>query len=505
MKLAEVEDRLANYGAGGYYLLEAFVLQILRLEAESHGQSFQTSERAPNSPIDAFAPEGLGAILYPVSIEFVTVLAPKKLDSVLRSYLSYRRSDDEGLLIVALRQLASSSEYVQSIKNKLGAQLSIWGAEDVDRLIEKHQAAANDLFDKLFSVRLKMAVSRSPEDWKSKRDEIISDVAEHYRNGRFSLLLGAGVSSSAGLPDWDTLLNSLFVSMLTNDDLKDKGTPSEQIASIVKRLREMDGPSALMLARYIRKGLSAGSSEERSKFIRAVTVQLYSLRNRRYSLSSPLIKQIASLCTPTRTGAKVKSVITYNFDDLIERELEERGLLFKSIFEEVELASAEEIPVYHVHGFLPEDRAKYSGLDRSTLVFSEEGYHQIYGEAYHWSNLVQLASLKETSCLMVGLSLTDPNLRRLLEISSKSVDRPKHFAFLRRLDFEKFIKDDGRSAIRAPHNVSKRFLDRHHSLNEEVMRELGVIAIWYEEYEEIPAILERVKRGAFMVPLVNGV
>lgn len=250
-----------------------------------------------------------------------------------------------------------------------------------------------------------------------------------------------------------------------------------------------------MLARYIRKGLSAGSEKEQKEFIQAVTTRLYSLRNKQYSLSSPLIKEIASLCTPTRTGAKVRSVITYNFDDLMERELEARNLSIRSIFEEVELAAPEELPIYHVHGFLPENRTNYSNLDRTTLVFSEEGYHQIYSEAYHWSNLVQLASLKETTCLMVGLSLTDPNLRRLLEIAAKSTDRPKHFAFLPRVSLEKFTKDDGKNVVRAPTGVSKRFLDRHHSLNEEVMRELGVNVIWYESYDEIPKILHSIGKG----------
>lgn len=250
-----------------------------------------------------------------------------------------------------------------------------------------------------------------------------------------------------------------------------------------------------MLARYLRRGLSAGSGSEQSEFIRSVTEQLYGLRNQRFSLSSPLIRAIASLCTPSRTGAKIKSVLTYNFDDLLERELENRQLAFRSIFEEIDLASPEELPVYHVHGFLPEDRDKYPNIEKATLVFSEEGYHKIYGDAYHWSNLIQLNSLKENACLMVGLSLTDPNIRRLLEISSKSIDKPKHFAFLRRVDYESFSKEKGKPIVRAPGSLVRTFLDRHHSLNEEVMKELGVNIIWYEDYEDIPKLLADIGKG----------
>ncbi|MDO8272710.1 MAG: SIR2 family protein [Gammaproteobacteria bacterium] len=495
MNLSSLEERLADYGSQGYYLLEAFVLQLLKLEARSNGQTILTEERSPNSPMDAFAPKGIGSIKRPLSIEVTRTLSPKKLEMTLRAHSNYRRNEDEGLLIVALRQMAKESNYVQRVTEKAADHLYIWGESELQQLIDKHQDAANDLANKLFSLRLQMAVSRSPEDWKAKRDQVVLEVSETYRSGRFSLLLGAGVSSSAGLPDWDTLLNSLFVSMLTDEHLNDKSGESDQVASIVKRLRQLDGPSALMLARYIRKGLSAGSEKEQNDFIEAVTNQLYSLRNKKFSLSSPLIKEIANLCTPTRTGAKVRSVITYNFDDLVERELETRGLSIRSIFEEVELPAPEELPIYHVHGFLPEDRSSYSNLDKATLVFSEEGYHQIYGEPYHWSNLAQLASLKESTCLMVGLSLTDPNLRRLLEIAAKSTDRSKHFAFMQRVDLEKFTKESGKSVVRAPMTVAKRFLDRHHSLNEEVMRELGVNVIWYETYDEIPKILHRIGKG----------
>jgi len=496
IKLSDLEERLSTYGSQGYYLLEVFVLHLLKLEAESDGRSFQTEARSPNSPMDAFAPDGIGDIKGPLSIEVVRMLNADKLSRALDAHSIYKKSENEGLLVVVLRQITPASEYIKSLYPAATTLLYIRDRDYIQGLIDKHHKAAGSIAENLFSLRLQMAVSRSsPEDWKEKRDRIIRDVNEQYRSGRFALMLGAGVSSSAGLPDWNTLLNSLFVSMLTNERLNENVGDSEQVASIVKRLRQLDGPSALMLARYIRRGLSGGSEKEQNDFIQAVTARLYSLRDKRFSLSSPLIKEIANLCAPTRTGAKVRSVITYNFDDLVERELRQRSLSYRSIFEEVELAAPEELAIYHVHGFLPENRSDYSNLDRSTLVFSEEGYHRIYGEAYHWSNLIQLTVLKETACLMVGLSLTDPNLRRLLEIASKSTDRPKHFAFMQRVDFEKFTQNEGKSVVKGPMSVSRSFLDKHHNLTEEVMRELGVNVIWYDEYDEVPKILNRIGKG----------
>lgn len=495
MNFSTLEDKLAEYGSRGYYLLESFILQLLKLEADSRKQTLQIEDERKGLRTDAYAPDGFADIPGPLAIEIVQVLSPIRFKQEIQRFDSLKGADEQKLLLVAFRETAGSAIYVQALKNRFDGRIYFWGQEQLQALLEKHDKAASELSDRLFSIRFRRAISNRPEQWKDKRKQILSEVGERYRSGRFSMLLGAGVSSSAGLPDWDTLLNSLFVSMLTEGEITDKKADNEQVSSIVKRLREVDGPSALMLARYIRKGISSSSSSEQNEFIRSVTERLYGLRNQRFSLSSPLIKAIASLCMPSRTGAKIRSVITYNFDDLLERELESRGLTFKSIFEEIDLAGPEDLPIYHVHGFLPEDRSKYPSIDRATLVFSEEGYHQIYSEAYHWSNLIQLNSLKETACLMVGLSLTDPNLRRLLEISAKSLDKPKHFAFLKRLSYEAFSKENEKLIVRAPAALVRTFLDRHHSLNEEVMKELGVNIIWYEEYDDIPKLLGQIGRS----------
>nr|WP_283772565.1 SIR2 family protein [Acinetobacter baumannii] len=203
------------------------------------------------------------------------------------------------------------------------------------------------------------------------------------------------------------------------------------------------------------------------------------------------------MCIPRRTGAKVRSVITYNFDDLLERQLTVNNILHSCIYSDRESYDPDELPVYHVHGFLPEDRDTYDGLDNSTLVFSEEGYHQIYSDTYHWSNLVQLNSLRENNCLMVGLSMTDPNLRRLLDISARNIERSKHYAFMKRLTIENFAYDNKKSTTTpVVKNIegAEKFLQRHHNLNEELMRELGVTIIWYEDYDDIPFIIEEVTR-----------
>lgn len=492
-------DELINshqlYEKRGRHLQEVFIINLLKYHVEQQGKSFVINKGLTQSFFDAFAPNGFDQFEKPTYIEINTLLSAKdftwRIEKRFKNKLDYNQ--DAQFLFIFTRELGSDIlDFVNSIKGNL--KFDVWGPRQINELINKHVKVAKELGENLFSIHLESAINKEQSNWRFERDKIVDEITEAYKSGQFTLFLGAGVSSSAGLPDWDTLLNSLFVSMLTSELGDNSKNNSQEISNIVKTLRLVDGPSALMSARYIRKGMATSGSTEQTKFINAVTEQLYKLRDNRKPMSSNLIKSLAAICMPGRTGARVKSVVTYNFDDLLERELLNREIGHKTIFEEFDLPSQEELPIYHVHGYLPEKREQYSNLERCTLVFSEEGYHKIYNDPYHWSNLVQLNNLKETTCVMIGLSMTDPNLRRLLEISSRSIIKPKHYAFLKRININNFTKEiNGKQKIE-PTNMAVKFLDRHHSLNEEVLKELGVNIIWYEEYDEIPKILNKISK-----------
>lgn len=474
----------------GRYMTETFIINLLKVHLQKQNKELIVNVGLGSQKFHAYAPNGFDDFDERTYIEITSIPRFENLIVQTNKFIkNYNEEARARLLIVAMRPI--SDKYRKEFEKHFfdsGVQVTVWGPEDIQRIAQQHMIETKEIENKLFSLRLKSTFTKEQETWKEKRSNIIENVKSAYEGGQFSLFLGAGVSSSAGLPDWDTLLNSLFVSLLTSELDQHKNIENSEISSIVRRLREVDGPSALMSARYIRRGMSSNATAQ-TEFIDNVTHQLYSLRDQRKQIDSPLIKAIAAMCLPRRTGAKVRAVITYNFDDLLERELETRGIVHRSIFEEIEIPGLEELPVYHPHGYLPEDRIRYNNLNRSTLVFSEEGYHKIYNAPYHWSNLVQLNNFKESTCLMIGLSMTDPNLRRLLEIAALSIEKPKHYAFMKRIDAEHFTKDNSKKIVNAPIGTIKTFLDRHHSLNEEVLKELGVNIIWYESYDEIPKLL----------------
>ncbi len=503
-----IDEIIANLDVGGpksYYSFETFIQNLFKHHIEEQGKEFIIPNEKHRFG-DGFAPSGFDDFDGPTLIEIKFNLASGNyhhvIDRIIKNSLhEFLDTQFKTLLIITAKSvpnviLKSVSEHINNCQ--LPFLVKVWGPVELNKIVSKNQKIVKNISKNLFSLRLASAISKSPGDWIRERGEIVDKLKVSYNKGQFSLFLGAGVSSSAGMPNWNTLLNSLFVTYLAKEFDNDIAIGDQDINELVNRLNTVDEPSALMAARYLRKGLSK-SDVEAKEFIRAVTNNLYKLRNESLQIDSELIKSIASMCLPRRTGAKVKSVITYNFDDLLERQLKKNIIHYHCIYTDNENYDPEELPIYHVHGFLPEDRTLYEGLDNSTLVFSEEGYHQIYSDSYHWSNLVQLNSFRESNCLMVGLSMTDPNLRRLLDISSRNIERSKHFAFMKRLSVEDFCfdkdkeSDENKAAVKNI-DAAEKFLVSHHALNEELMKELGVTIIWYESYEEIPQIIKDVSK-----------
>lgn len=370
-------------------------------------------------------------------------------------------------------------------------EFKVYSKHFLNQILLDLKEEVNEIVDKLFSVKIQNLVFSKTENWKSKRENLLKELQSQYKNsGKTSLLLGAGVSCSANLPSWDELISSLFITYLVNSSSENKELSTmpateyvETIKHISKTFSEKYLRSALLSARYLRTGFFTQNQDSKS-FIKELQKNLYNKERK----ESDLIKIIGKLCIPTRTGAKVKSIITYNFDNLVEQHLDNANLKYRSIFLDNDKYSNEELPIYHVHGFIPQniELDNDNSFEKMDLIFSEEGYHRMYSNPYHWSNLIQLSILKENTCIMIGLSMDDPNLRRLLEIAQTGNESIQHFAFLKRINISEISKKTKRSVY-----LESSFLERHHNLQELMFSELGVNIIWFEEFAELPSLLNQ--------------
>lgn len=274
----------------------------------------------------------------------------------------------------------------------------------------------------------------------------------------FSLFLGAGVSMSANLPCWWNLLAGM-INRCKQGIFKEAD---------LDQLTKVCCNSSIVMGRFIRMMMESKSNEE--EFYQCLHEALY---NGVDSYSSPLITEICHLIQFKRQQAQ--SIITYNFDDVMERALKSCGIGNYSIFGQNQPQQL--FPVYHVHGFVPFENKENI---KSLPVLSEEEYHRVYVNSYNWSNVEQIHALSRTTCIFIGLSMTDPNLRRLLDIANKDSEAdPRHFVFLPCID--SFGKD---KAAEVKNNEAMR-------IQKEMFEELGLRVVWYKGHnDELPKFIK---------------
>ena len=329
------------------------------------------------------------------------------------------------------------------------------------------------------------------KDWIVEREELIKMAQIDAEDNNNALFLGAGVSTSAKMPSWNDLLKGLMgeVKLL-------KPATLEAFKELDSHVLEECGDSYLIMARYLQTAINL--YDEKQDFPDLIKKYLYNNNN-----TSPLLSALACIVQEK----KVSEVITYNFDDVLEQNLASLGLIdsrdYTSISKDAEIKGHNTLPIYHVHGIISKD----GPVDN--VVFSEEEYHKRYTNAFHWSNVEQLHALTRMHCFFVGLSMTDPNLRRLLDIAynMNQIGGANHYAFLRRKKLEKYCVPDVSKKCKYVH-ISESMIDKkkqneiydfNYRVIEEIFMKLGVRVIWFEEFDDLPVLVAKVFKIPFNI------
>ncbi len=476
-------------GPKSYFLFETLVSKLLTKYLEDQGKSYSSNLRIGHSQIDGLAVDGFDDLPGPTLIEIK--LSKKGFDSqtLYRVHSIAKANNYNSILLITGNNLkAREKEGIKTDFLNLSKDLciKIWDIDDISKIMQKYAEFVSDLIPALSGHAIENVVTKSikndPFQWKVVREKFIAQLKDTYFNDELVLFIGAGVSKTAKIRCWNSLLTDLLVSMVSQKLPKELNVTDEENQVLASKLYKLHKQSPLLEARYIRAGLG-------DTFADSVAQSLYKDISLQGHGTSELFKSISKLCIPRRSGIGIRSVVTYNFDDLLEKHLEDYGVLFRSIFRDVDIASQDELGVYHVHGFLPREKEQFDGVSESLLVFSEEGYHTLFDDPYAWSNITQLNFFREYACLMIGLSITDPNLRRLLDIAARKNKKAKHFVFMKRLDSSEFIGNSDK--IRQ--EVIESFIAAHHGLQEASFQELGLNIIWTENFQEIPSILNSLR------------
>ncbi len=237
-------------------------------------------------------------------------------------------------------------------------------------------------------------------------------LKEDIQNGPpLVLFVGSGVSGEF-IPTWQLLLRNLIdraVELgLGSKDMEERnrikrilagqsGKPqwsSYEKAGIIKRLLGSHYIRELHDCLYRGVGTKHGTNKK--------TLNV--------ALDETLLGSVGSLCL----HKTIIAIITYNFDDLLETVVRGKGGNVHSVYgREQHHWGTTGLPVYHVHGFLPREGPLISE-EEALVIFSEGEYFQAMLEPFSWQTTTQLHFLRNYTCLLLGTSVTDLDMLRIL-------------------------------------------------------------------------------------------
>jgi len=230
---------------------------------------------------------------------------------------------------------------------------------------------------------------------------------------RVTFIVGAGPSAEIGFPTWTELIRRLLVRAVNK-------------VSLDRMKFEHADEAALQVARDIiqRDGVVAAATMAQAKlganFLNTVRTELYD-GVPDHVAPGMLHTEIARLLATF--DAQDREIATTNYDLMQEDALTRVGLNPVPVVGG-EPAGADEIFVRHLHGVVTQD-------ELSHVVITEADYARLQ-ESATWQENFLAHSLATTCCVFVGMSMTDPNILRLLHKATQS-QKVQHVALFARM------------------------------------------------------------------------
>jgi len=142
------------------------------------------------------------------------------------------------------------------------------------------------------------------------------------------------------------------------------------------------------------------------------------------------------------------------------------------------------VPVYYLHGCITPkvERAKRSHESRENLIFPESGYSRVSSTVFTWQQTIFLSHAQSQRLVFIGLSMSDPNLRRWLSWCTASLAQeeqeraqpPRHGEYIR-----------GRNLW-----ITRRPDEADHALAlESSLLHLGTRIGWIDSWDQLPEAL----------------
>jgi hypothetical protein len=220
---------------------------------------------------------------------------------------------------------------------------------------------------------------------KGNPSACISHAATHLKHGELAVVLGAGVSVPLGLPDWIQLVERCCLEAGVDFDRSATGDKS-----------------------YVQAVTEKVQTKTKGEFRKLLSNALYQSADLSALYLNPLLISIGALIMGSTRGS-VRELMTFNFDDRLERYLDLYGFTWESITRLPTLRGSCDVSIYHPHGFLPSDPS-VNAVVGDEIIFSQISFDQRLGDRSNaWSALMEDLLLRKV-CLFVGVSIDSPTL-----------------------------------------------------------------------------------------------
>jgi hypothetical protein len=318
---------------------------------------------------------------------------------------------------------------------------------------------------------------------RDKTHERWNLLRTRYQSRGLVLALGAGVSAGCGLPSWPELLLRVAERALPRHNgrdlvqqLMDIGTTFPAIAGIL----ESKAPHSTPFSDLLREGLyrdfpfhhAIVTAKQRRELVEFVRTK------------SPTMRAVSALCVQREhprseylPNPRIRAVVNFNLDAVLRAYAAARyeAYLFRTIERADKPQRIGRIPIYHMHGLLKFDhRDNHDETHEIRSVFTEGEYFDVFNQPHSVFNYTFLYLLREYTCLFVGLSMNDENIRRLLHYSTS--ERREHVG----------EPSKARAALRHFTVLRRTRSKEVDALIDTSLRRLGTRVLWISDFEELP-------------------
>jgi hypothetical protein len=236
------------------------------------------------------------------------------------------------------------------------------------------------------------------------------------------LVFGAGVSKGFGLPDWKEL-----VCKIANHE-EVKGIPIDKLKeSLAGRVEILYRHFCDSQRKKAKNREPVSDMEIKGKWFEILRSLIYE----KVPKEEDLVTAHPYICEYLRIIIASRVTITYNFDSCIEmcldswakKNVPKRQRIYETIFPDM-LPTRTRGSIYHINGYLPKNPLDVYSEE---LVFTEKQFADQFLEATIGRYATLAHYFATNTCLFIGISLADENIRYLLRRSA--MNHPGHYHY----------------------------------------------------------------------------